>query len=102
MDFSIDLAKSLIDSPEEFPVDFEEAWIWLGYSKKQNAKEKLTRSFDKDVDYVITQVRVNSSQQGFQGGRPSEQIRLTIDCSGYVFLVNVSGACYAGDTSLAK
>lgn len=50
------------------------------YSKKQNAKDKLTRSFDKDSDYVITQVRVNPNQQASQGGRPSEQISLTIDC----------------------
>lgn len=80
MDFSINLAKALIESTEEFPVDLEQAWVWLGYSKKQNAKDKLTRNFDKDADYIITQMRVNPNQQGIQGGRPSEQIRLTIEC----------------------
>jgi phage anti-repressor protein len=80
MDFNIELAQQLLNSDNEFPVDFEQAWVWLGYSKKQNAKDKLTRNFEKDSDYLITQVRVNSAQQGFQAGRPSEQIRLTIDC----------------------
>jgi hypothetical protein len=31
MDFNIELAKSLIESAEEFPVDPEQAWVWLGY-----------------------------------------------------------------------
>jgi anti-repressor protein len=52
----------------------------LGYAKKQNAKNKLLNNFEQNIDYTLTHVRVNSTQQGFKGGRPSEDIRLTIDC----------------------
>lgn len=78
--FSIELAQQLLESDVAYPVSLEDAWVWLGYAKKQNAKDKLIRNFDKDLDYIITQSRVNLTQQDVQGGRPSENISLTIDC----------------------
>ena len=81
MDFSHELALALTQSANEFPVDFDDAWRWIGYSKKQQAKNKLINNFEPDVDYrVFTQTGVNSTQQRIQGGRPSEKISLTIDC----------------------
>ena len=81
MDFSHELALALTQSANEFPVDFDDAWRWIGYNKKQQAKNKLTNNFEPDVDYkVFTQTGVNSTQQRIQGGRPSEKISLTIDC----------------------
>lgn len=37
-DFSIKLAKSLLDSEDDFPVDFNEAWQWLDISEKKPCK----------------------------------------------------------------
>jgi phage anti-repressor protein len=81
MEFSQELALSLIQSTKPFPVDFEEGWQWLGYSSKHKAKEKLKRNFEEGIDFeVFTQMGVNSTRQGVQGGRPSEKIFLSIDC----------------------
>ncbi|MEO0538771.1 MAG: hypothetical protein AAF215_33550 [Cyanobacteria bacterium P01_A01_bin.123] len=81
MDFSHELALALTQSTNEFPVDFDDAWRWIGYNKKQQAKNRLINNFEPNVDYrVFTQTSVNSAQQRIQGGRPSEQIMLTIDC----------------------
>lgn len=72
--FDTNTALSLLESTEQFPVDFELAWQWLGYSSKQKAKSKLTRNFEKDVAYSTKWVKTST------GGRPGEEIRLTIDC----------------------
>ena len=53
MEFSIDLAFRLVCSQDEFPVDFDDAWQWLGYSRKAKAKNKLTKEFIEGVDYII-------------------------------------------------
>jgi len=77
MDFSIELAKSLIDCGEEFPIDFDLAWQWIGYTRKDSAKEKLIRNFEKDLDYSAIWRSVAHSN-GSTASR-TEQIFLTID-----------------------
>lgn len=81
MEFSHELALSLIQSAKPFPIDFERGWQWLGYSSKHKAKEKLRRNFEEVIDFeVYTQMGVNSTRQATQGGRPLEKIFLSIDC----------------------
>lgn len=77
MDFNIDLAQSLLDSSEEFPVDFERCWIWVGYTRKDSAKEKLIRNFEKGIDYSAIWRSVAHSN-GSSASR-TEQIFLTVD-----------------------
>lgn len=72
--FSIELAQQYYESPEQFPVNFDDAWVWLGYSRKDNAKRILTTEFLQDVDFS------SSLRKTPSGGRPSETIMLTIDC----------------------
>ena len=74
IDFSKELALSLLGSGKEYPVDFEDAWQWLGYSSKQAAKKKLTRNFEQEEDYLSEWMKTPD------GGRPSESIYLTVDC----------------------
>ncbi|MGB8689588.1 MAG: hypothetical protein WCD53_19925 [Microcoleus sp.] len=75
MDFNIELAKSLIDSAEEFPVDLEKAWVWLGYSRKDKALETLKSYFVEGEDFVFHQ-----SGEWRQGGRSKDLYRLTVNC----------------------
>lgn len=59
---------------DPFPVDFDRAWQWLGYSRKDHAKTALLSSgFVEGFDFS----RISGESTG---GRPSEDIRLTIDC----------------------
>jgi phage anti-repressor protein len=74
IDFNKELALSLLGSGKEYPVDFEDAWQWLGYSSKQAAKKKLTRNFEQEEDYLSEWMKTPD------GGRPSESIYLTVDC----------------------
>lgn len=70
--FSQDLAIALVNSDDEFPVNFDDAWLWLGFATKASAKRKLTNFLD-GVDFSTTWLKSPS-------GRPSERIALTVDC----------------------
>ncbi|MCC3459798.1 MAG: hypothetical protein EAZ73_09120 [Oscillatoriales cyanobacterium] len=74
MDFSIELAKSLIESTEQFPIDLEQAWVWLGYTRKDSALDTLKSYFEEGVDFSA------SNRKSPTGGRPSHSYRLSVNC----------------------
>lgn len=59
--FTQELAQQFVNSEEQFPIDFELAWQWLGYSTKQKAKNKLSRNFEKNIDYLTKWLSVAHS-----------------------------------------
>lgn len=78
LSFNQELAIALYQSSEEFPVDLDLAWQWLGYSKKQNAKDKLIRNFEDGVDFRNTQMRETKPCGSFS--HYYHKIELTVDC----------------------
>ena len=76
--FSFDTVLVLLESSDRFPVDFDAAWQWLGYHRKDAAKEKLTRNFERDFDYSAIWRSVAHSS-GFTASK-TEVIMLSIDC----------------------
>jgi len=72
IDFSKDLAITLLNSTDQYPVDFDDAWEWLGFANKASAKRKLS-SLVIGVDYSTEMLKNPSA------GRPSESIRLTVE-----------------------
>jgi phage anti-repressor protein len=78
--FSQELAMTLYNSDEKFPIDFDEAWVWLGYATKQKAKQKLVRNFESGLDYTLNQMvkRVEGNRGG--GSTTYEKIQLTVEC----------------------
>jgi len=52
-ELSFDLVLSMLNSDEEFPINLEDAWQWLGYSRKDTAKNTLVSNFEQGVDYII-------------------------------------------------
>lgn len=82
-----EIIKSQVESSEQFPVDFEEYWQWLGYSRKDNAKVAfLACDFEKGFDYHLlnNQESLNHSTLSAQEKatlKKTEIIKLTIDCA---------------------
>lgn len=77
--FSFELAKELYHSTQQFPVDFEQAWLWLEYSTKGNAKRVLEKNFIENEDYQV--IKADNVVKRFQGGGSQpETISLTVDC----------------------
>ena len=75
--FSLEIAKELFDAKEQFPVDFDLAWEWLNYSRKDNAKRAFDKmGFIKTLDY---QALLISEEQLYQEV-VKEKVYLTVDC----------------------
>ena len=54
INFDLSTATLLLDSSEQFPVDFDRAWQWIGYKDKLEAQNQLfKRGFVKDWDFII-------------------------------------------------
>lgn len=73
--FSYALAQQLYFSEEQFPVDFEQAWAWLGYSKKDKALSILKKHFVEGEDFALLR-----GGEWSQGGRSSDLYVLTTSC----------------------
>lgn len=52
-DFNLELAKSLSNSSEQYPVSLDDAWQWIGYTRKDSAVDTLRSYFDEGVDYIL-------------------------------------------------
>ena len=59
----------------EFVIDLDHIWKWLGFSQKIRAKELLEKHFKPDIDFKIFSLR---SEENVSIGRPSEKIMLNI------------------------
>ena len=86
MNFNIELAQSLLDSSDEFPVELDAAWQWLGYSTKQKAVNTLESYFEENVDYIFkvsglsSQDKINQQVKKPTGRRSSHLYSLTTNC----------------------
>lgn len=79
INFSKDLAITLLESADEYPVPLDNAWEWLGYATKQKAQKKLESNFEEGIDYNINQ-QVKVQTEGVrQVSRPYLQIMLTVE-----------------------
>lgn len=87
MNISDSLVFRLLQSNDEYPIDFDDAWKWLGFSRKDSAKRHfLSCGFVEGVDYVILHLTVESDNH--VGLSPQEKavlqnkkdIKLAIDC----------------------
>jgi hypothetical protein len=45
--------KAFDDRGQEFPIDFDDAWVWLAYGRKDSALRTLKVQFTEGVDYKV-------------------------------------------------
>lgn len=72
---SHDFVFTALQSNEEFPIDFDNVWQPLGYSRKSDALSRLVSTHDKATDYVILRVQPQNT-----AGRPLQVAKLTVEC----------------------
>lgn len=70
----VEVVFELIDNLEGHPINFDAAWKWAGYSKKENAKRVLNSSFSRGSDFYSIMSTIRKK------GNPEVKINLTIDC----------------------
>ncbi|TAD95615.1 MAG: hypothetical protein EAZ96_26665, partial [Oscillatoriales cyanobacterium] len=59
-----------------FPVDFDDAWQWVGYSRKDHAKHSLLQNFRDGFDFYVPNIREMKKISRYN----PEKIYLSIDC----------------------
>jgi phage anti-repressor protein len=80
--FSIDLAREFFNASEDFVVDLDDAWGWLGYAEKRNAVRKLTHHYKENTDYTFARSgeRDVPLSFGVSSANIAGQYMLTVDC----------------------
>lgn len=71
--------RKILRSTEPYPVDFDQAWEWVGYNQKSDAKVALEKNFKEELNFrKLAEVRLQ--QEGNRKvKRPYEKILLTVD-----------------------
>jgi len=64
--------QNVLQTNDAFPIKFEEAWQWIGYSRKDVAKRVLEVNFTQEVDYSTLRRKVERQWV--------EDISLSNDC----------------------
>jgi len=60
---------------DDFVIDLDDIWVWLGFTRKDNTKRLLEKYFKPDIDFKIVFLR---SEENVSIGRPSEKIMMNI------------------------
>ena len=64
---------------QDFVVELDLIWKWIGFSRKDPAKRLLEKYFIKNTDYkIVFHQSVENLDEKNKGGRPEEQILLTV------------------------
>jgi hypothetical protein len=64
------------NSKNEFIIELDNIWKWVGFSRKDPAKVVIDKNFVKDVDYKVV---FQQPLENLKGGRPQEQILMTVN-----------------------
>lgn len=71
------LLRERYTNKEKFPVDFEVLLTHLGYTRKDSGKKLLIKICKENIDFEV----FRQSPENPLGGRPKENIWLTLDCA---------------------
>jgi phage anti-repressor protein len=67
------------DDKQDFIIDLDNVWKWLGFSQKDAAKRLLEKNFIEDTDYKLFAPQVGGAKKDARGGHNKEVIMLTIN-----------------------
>ena len=67
------------DYKNNFVIDLDNIWKWLGFSQKVRAKELLIKNFNEDIDYVKSLSLKGKQTVKTKGGQNKEIFMLNID-----------------------
>jgi hypothetical protein len=66
------------DNKNDFVIDLDNVWQWLGFGQKVNAKRVLEKNFNIDIDYKLSLCQL-AKQTNIKGGHNKEIFLLNIN-----------------------
>lgn len=80
----IETFSEIVKSDSAFPIDFDRAWQWVGYSRKDSALRALCENFQEGVDFSIIHCSKKNTQKGGElksyKNKPISVYWLSADC----------------------
>ena len=67
------------DFKNDFVIDLDNVWKWLGFSQKYHAKYLLEKQFNKNIDFKIFAPEGSVAKKNNRGGHNKEIILLNVD-----------------------
>ena len=67
------------DSKNDFVIDLDNIWQWLGFGQKVNAKRVLEKNFTINKDYILSLCQLAKQTNHTKGGHNKEIFMLNID-----------------------
>jgi hypothetical protein len=67
------------NSKNDFVIDFDKIWKWVGFSRKDPAKRLLENNFTQNIDYKILLHQSVERNKNDRGGNNKETILITIN-----------------------
>jgi len=64
------------DQTNDFVIDFDNVWKFIGFSTKANSKKLLNKHLQENIDYKIVFIQLDENLK--LGGRPNETIMLNV------------------------
>lgn len=75
-ELNYNIYKTFKDKKNDFIIDFDEIYEYIGFTQKGNAKRLLLKEFQANKDYIISLI----PQEKRYGGQNKENILLNINC----------------------
>jgi phage anti-repressor protein len=67
------------NSTNDFVIDLDNIWKWMGFSTKQHSKTLLKKNFEDMKDYKILLTQLGEQDSNQHGGHNKEKIMLTVN-----------------------
>jgi|694.fasta_scaffold06068_9 hypothetical protein len=67
------------NSNDDFIINLDDIWNWLGFGQKVNAKRMLLKNFIENKDYIKLQQELNKQTIHIKGGQNKETFMLNIE-----------------------
>jgi phage anti-repressor protein len=79
--FSEELQTQMFGADKvDFPIDFDNVWVWLAYSRKDNGLAAMVAELDEHADYIKEVFLIIQGNLGTPAsGRPSDKYYLSVD-----------------------
>jgi len=63
----------------DYVIDLDDVWNWLGFFQKANAKKVLEKNFIINIDYKVLLIQLDEQKKDGRGGHNKETILLNIE-----------------------
>jgi hypothetical protein len=83
--------EALAGSNDGFPVDFDDAWKWIGYSRKDNALVALKAELDLDVEYMLLNIQEQDVPLTFSDFQRSHPTKYMLSIEGFKIFCQAAG-----------